>query len=97
MVRMDPAEPYPLLTSVELLDSSRCLLQYSDGTNRIFDETTVTVAGRRPSGRPHWANWGLTWAEERMELNGVWVCLELGGDEAFELSVPVQRVVAPEA
>lgn len=94
---MERVEAYPLLTSVELLDSTRCVLHYSDGTNRIFDETTVRVAGRMPIGRPHWEHWGLTWSEERVELNGVWVCLELGGDEAFELSIPVLRVPAPEA
>ena len=83
---MNHAKSYPLLIAVTPLDSERSRLTFADGSERILDERLVQWRGAQPAGRPILANYGLTWPEEVVELDGTLAAFDLGTDEAYELS-----------
>jgi len=83
---MNHANSYPQLIAVTPLDGERSRLTFADGSERILDERQITWRGTKPAGRPVLANYGLTWPEEVVELDGTPVAFYLGADEAYELS-----------
>ena len=86
---MNHAKSYPQLTAVTPLDSEHTRLTFADGSERILDERHITWRGTKPAGRPVLANYGLTWPDELVHLDGTPVAFDVGADEAFELSTPL--------